>query len=275
MKKPKNIKMQINQEQRAYYAWKYLTEIAASKGKTSYKELARAVGISHHRPTRYFLGLIQDYCLENKLPPLTILVVNKSGKPGEGFIAWDVNNLVEGRNSVYAYNWGILVNPFSYAYGGSTKEEIVKQLLDAPNKSREVYSIIQCRGMVQRIFRDAVMIAYDKRCAICDFGVIDVLEASHIVAWKDSNETEKMDVRNGILLCATHHKLFDYGYITINEDYTINYNDPELQRRAYLDYELSMTTNFRGKKIRLPKNTKHYPSVEYFKKHKKSFEEKK
>ena len=47
------------------------------------------------------LGLIQNYCIEEKLPPLTILVVDKSGKPGTGFIAYDVDKLAEGMALVY------------------------------------------------------------------------------------------------------------------------------------------------------------------------------
>ena len=45
----------------------------------------------HHRVISHILSKIQDYCLEEKLPPLTILVVGKSNRhPVTGFIAWDI-----------------------------------------------------------------------------------------------------------------------------------------------------------------------------------------
>ncbi len=264
----------INQEQRAYFAWEYLTKIATEKKKTSYKDLAKAAGVPHPRPTRFVLDLIQDYCLRNRLPPLTILVVNQSGQPGAGFIAWDIDDLEKGFNHVYKYNWTVLPNPFNYASEGADKEMIIKKLLDFPEKSNEVYSAVRSRGVAQPIFRDAVLRAYDRRCAICSFGIESALDASHIIAWKDCSRKEKMDIRNGIIFCATHHKLFDYGYITINDDYTINYQNSDLKKQNHLESEKVITTAFNGKKIRLPKKTCYYPKVEYLRKHRESFERK-
>jgi hypothetical protein len=68
---------------------------------------------------RYILGLIQDYCLKEKLPPLTILVVNQGGKPSTGFIAYDVDKFEEGKSLVHSYNWSSIPNPFAFASGGT------------------------------------------------------------------------------------------------------------------------------------------------------------
>lgn len=92
------------QYQRAANAWPLLTETAASQSKITYADLAQHLGI-HPRPIRYVLGVIQDYCLGEKLPPLTILVVSQRGVPSEGFIAWDVDDLAEGYRLVYGYPW--------------------------------------------------------------------------------------------------------------------------------------------------------------------------
>jgi putative restriction endonuclease len=55
----------------------------------------------HHRALRFVLGKIQDLSLGEKLPPLTILVVNQdTTRPGEGFIAWDVDDLAVGYDPV-------------------------------------------------------------------------------------------------------------------------------------------------------------------------------
>lgn len=162
----------------------------------------------------------------------------------------------------------------NYASEGDGKETIIKKLLDSPEKSNEVYSAVRSRGVAQPIFRDAVLRAYGKRCAICGFGIESALDASHIIAWKDCSKKERMDIRNGIIFCATHHKLFDYGYITINDDYTINYQNLNLKKQNHLESEKVITAAFIGKKIRLPRKTCYYPKVEYLRRHRESFRRK-
>ena len=41
---------------------------------------------------------------------------------------------------------------------------------------------------------------------------------SHIKPWADSDEKEKLDVDNGLLLCPAHDRLFDKGFITFADD---------------------------------------------------------
>ena len=77
-----------NHEQRAFLTWDVLAGRATARGKCTYGETADLIGL-HHRPLRYVLELIQEYCLAEKLPPLTIIVVNQqTGEPGAGFIGW-------------------------------------------------------------------------------------------------------------------------------------------------------------------------------------------
>ena len=87
----------ICQTERARQAWAALIKVAASRDTTKYGELGAAIGV-HPRAIRYVLGPIQGYCLEvePKLPPLTILMVNSSGRPGSGFIAHDLDDFDHG-----------------------------------------------------------------------------------------------------------------------------------------------------------------------------------
>jgi hypothetical protein len=92
----------VNQYERAFRAWPLLTARASQRSKVTYAELAEHLGI-HPRPIRYVLGVIQDWCLRERKPPLTILVVSQSGgHPGQGFIAWDAGHLDEGYEEVFA-----------------------------------------------------------------------------------------------------------------------------------------------------------------------------
>jgi len=260
----------INQTQRAAIGWTVLTTVSQKQEFIRYNELARQIGI-HHRPLRYVLGLIQNYCLINHLPPLTILVVNQTGLPGEGFIAWDVDNIEEGLSQVYNYNWQNLENPFGYAEKGFTEEEVINSLLNDPDSSNEIYSLIKVRGAAQPIFRKALLLAYENKCAFCDFTFPVALQASHIVAWSKASKNERLDIRNGILLCSTHHKLFDCGLFTINDDYLINYFDVEKEAGIYSHADEYLTLKIHNKKIRLPRNRKHWPRKDFLKRHRDAF----
>lgn len=73
------------------------------------------------------------------------------------------------------------------------------------------------RGMVQRRgqpqFRASVLAAYRNRCAVTKCSVVKVLEAAHIAPY---NGEQTNDPRNGLLLRADIHLLFDLDLIGIN-----------------------------------------------------------
>jgi putative restriction endonuclease len=238
---------EVNQEERAYRAWKILTEVATKKITITYKELGAKLNV-HHRTCRYFLDHIQNYCLDSKLPPLTILVVNQEGIVGVGFTAWDTNYQDGGLNQVYDENWMAHDNPFSYAKDGNTSEEIVNLILNKDDKLVEVYARIKVRGIVQTLFREALLKAYNNKCAFCGFPHAEALEASHIIPWNICSSAEKMSINNGILLCSNHHRLFDRGIISVSGDYLINTNTEAFK------------SNILGKRIRLPKDRALHPS---------------
>lgn len=252
----------VNQEQRAAIGWDVLTDVASKGDLISYGELGDRIGI-HHRVVRFVLGLIQDYCLEQKLPPLTILVVNQSGLPGDGFVAWEVDDFEEGKHKVHNYNWKNEYNPFEYARDGQTEITIIDELLEDPNNSRDKYAQVKVRGVAQPIFRQVLLRAYDEQCAICGLTFTEALQAAHIKSWSHANKQERLDVRNGLLLCATHHSLFDNHYLTINDDFTVNYYDPDQEESYYSNYDGLLTTKLHGSKLKLPKNKSHWPSVEH------------
>ncbi len=269
LKLNKNNKMKenVNQEQRAFLTWTILANCAQKNEPITYGELGRQLNV-HHRPIRFILAIIQDFCMNNALPPLTILVLNKNtGMPGIGFIAYDIENSQDGINKVYAFNWAALQNPFEYAKVGTTEHQLIVELIDSPEASADVFAKVKVRGISQRIFRQALLKVYDSSCAICGFSFEEALEASHIIPYSKGNFAQRLDVRNGLLLCSIHHKLFDNGFITLNQDYTIDYYDNEEKLRKYSSYVRIMTVNFHGQSLKLPKKEKHLPNKEYLKQH--------
>ena len=152
------------QYQRAALAWPILTEVAVGGSKITYAQLAERLGI-HPRPVRYVLGVIQDHCLGEKLPPLTILVVNQRGLPGEGFIAWDIDDLDAGYRRVRAHPWHELPNPFGFAGSGVTLELLARRLVSSPGESAAVYGLIRNRGIAQDVFRHGAAVGV--RAPLC------------------------------------------------------------------------------------------------------------
>jgi len=71
----------------------------------------------------------------------------------------------------------------------------------------------------QRQFRTAVLKYWNHQCAITQASVF--LTASHIKPWKSSNDSERLDVFNGLALSPVYDRAFDAGYITFNNHGTI------------------------------------------------------
>lgn len=74
----------------------------------------------------------------------------------------------------------------------------------------------------QYFFRNTVLMAYAGRCCVTGLNCSDLLVASHIKPWRDSDaRTERTNPSNGLCLNALHDKAFDRGLITIDQKYRI------------------------------------------------------
>jgi putative restriction endonuclease len=82
----------------------------------------------------------------------------------------------------------------------------------------------------QASFRVLVMDAYKRRCAITGENTLVALEAAHIVPYAKEGTH---DVKNGILLRADFHRLFDVGLVGITPDLKIKIS-PRI-REAYFN----------------------------------------
>jgi putative restriction endonuclease len=71
----------------------------------------------------------------------------------------------------------------------------------------------------QGTFRIAVTDAYGRACAVTGEHSLPALDAAHIRPFAQAGPH---DVRNGLLLRADLHRLFDKGYITIGGDHTLH-----------------------------------------------------
>ncbi len=101
----------------------------------------------------------------------------------------------------------------------------------------------------QQYFRNSLMTNYGGKCCITDIAVPELLIASHIKPWAQSDpRTERLAADNGLLLNALHDRAFDQGLMTITTDYRI-----VLSSKVKRDAAAARTLlQFEGQKISVP-----------------------
>jgi hypothetical protein len=111
-------------------------------------------------------------------------------------------------------------------------QKIVKKLNETPrpenynpfDKEKKLVKITKETSLRTRGFRQAVIEAYDFRCAVCRMKLnspdseLWEVEAAHIVPHSSMG---KDDIWNGLSLCRLHHWAFDVGWFTLTDDYSI------------------------------------------------------
>ena len=124
------------------------------------------------------------------------------------------------------------------------------------------------REMVLRIrgFRQAVIEAYNYRCAACGLKINSPdsmsweVEAAHIVP---HHSMGRDDIWNGIALCHLHHWAFDVGWFTLRDDYVVEVSSQmSLLPREYGrigDYEVIRALAGGAERILLPDRCEIYP----------------
>ncbi|MFR9752008.1 HNH endonuclease [Nocardia sp. 004] len=109
-------------------------------------------------------------------------------------------------------------------------------------------------------FRGRVLLAYDHRCAICDVGHTQLLDAAHIVA--DSKENGTADVSNGLSLCKIHHAAYDANLIGISPEYTILVGAKLMHDRREGSMLRHGLQEINGQHLTLPQRRKDWPATE-------------
>jgi len=107
----------------------------------------------------------------------------------------------------------------------------------------------------QAVFRARLRMAYGGCCAMTDTIVEQVLQAAHIWGYAVSGDNA---IRNGLLLRPDVHDLFDRGLVWVTESLTIGVA-PTLKSSEY--------GALAGKRLRLPKDSKHHPDPERLRQH--------
>jgi len=96
---------------RALQAWQYLIGKASHRQTVRYEELRQLMDYPTSNPLASALGCVMFYCEQHELPPLTLIVVNKSGIPGAGFITEQPEDYHRRREAVFNFPWLKLMPP--------------------------------------------------------------------------------------------------------------------------------------------------------------------
>jgi 5-methylcytosine-specific restriction enzyme A len=110
-----------------------------------------------------------------------------------------------------------IVDPF-------IKYEILPQERTVPPNVTERTGLLTTR-VGQGAYRKSIIHRWEYKCAVTGFNKLDILIASHIVPWCDSNDNERLDVDNGLLLSPTYDALFDRHLISFEKDGKIILSD--------------------------------------------------
>lgn len=94
-------------------------------------------------------------------------------------------------------------------------------------------------------FRDG-LVEFWGLCAVTDCRELNLLRASHIMPWRESNDQQRLDRFNGLLLSPNLDAAFDVGLITFRDDgkILISKSLKNAERRA-----LGIRSNFRLRRI--------------------------
>lgn len=90
------------------------------------------------------------------------------------------------------------------------------------NDGKDVFRLIKQR-QGQHKLRKMLLRNYNSKCALCEISDPNLLVTSHINTWSASNQQDRVDPTNAILLCKLHDALFEHGIISFSDNYEVIY----------------------------------------------------
>ena len=116
----------------------------------------------------------------------------------------------------------------------------------------EYKELLMKQRVGQYFFRFSVLSAYENRCCITGLAKPELLIASHIKPWKDSDaKTERTNPSNGLCLNSLHDRVFDRGLITLDDKYRVIIS-PQLKNIEMDSVTYDWLMSYEHKQIVLP-----------------------
>jgi putative restriction endonuclease len=177
------------------------------------------------------------------------------------------HGLVKGK---YLATWPVYVvgdEPEALAFSVAVDDAAHISLPDEPRLEvsegatarREYVTVLARRRLHQRAFRERVLAAYRRQCALCRLKHDELLDAAHIIP--DTEPEGEPIVSNGLALCRLHHTAFDRLFIGVREDYVIQVR-PDLLKEEDGPTLKHAIQGLHGTRISLPRRPQDRPSVQ-------------
>ncbi len=134
------------------------------------------------------------------------------------FSSIDYNERAQGLALLSIYNWKpenigkTSSNDFQFIPKGEGKPRVHKK----PNYTERKGLVTSRVG--QGYYRQEILKKWDGKCSVTNCQISDILISSHIKSWRDSNDSERLDPDNGILLSPSVDSLFDKHLISFVDD---------------------------------------------------------
>jgi hypothetical protein len=123
--------------ERAWQVWPLLAFAARNRQTVTYEIVGQLTGMAVPGVAKV-LEPIQSYCLINRLPALSALVVNKeTGLPGTGFIA--VQDVPREFIRIFSHNWQAVSCPSPQAFAAAVEEQPSNGVASAARESAPPY----------------------------------------------------------------------------------------------------------------------------------------
>jgi putative restriction endonuclease len=127
-------------------------------------------------------------------------------------------------NALYAY-----ANDLSPQSKQEGLPELIEDLTEIQNRRKdlkptELKALINAR-LGQGQYRKDLIEKWEGKCPLTGCTIVEALRASHILPWKLSNDKQRLDSNNGVLLAASVDALFDRHIISFEDDGTLIWNE--------------------------------------------------
>lgn len=132
--------------------------------------------------------------------------------------------------------WGLL-EQIDLSTEDPLVQDIIKIYNGGPRIETERKSLIQAR-VGQGKFRKDLCNIWNNACAVTQVEVPELLRASHIKPWGESDDFERLDANNGLLLIATLDAAFDRKLISFEDDGSMIFSS-RLGKKPYLTLGIS------------------------------------
>ncbi len=132
------------------------------------------------------------------------------------------------------------------------------EVLPDDGRRRYITSVTRVR-LHQRDFRERVLRAYRRSCAMCRLKHAELLDAAHIIP--DVEVGGEPLVRNGLSLCKLHHAAFDAHLVGVTPDFVVTVREDVLGERDG-PMLLHGLQGMQGQTLQLPRRPEEWPDRE-------------